>query len=98
MLFNFLTQIGTLMCILLFFFFFVPFHFLFLPVLFFFFFLKEGASVQQKGELAGPVLEQQNGMEQSCPDLQDVVPFLKGDEILPNQKYFLHWHLTSHVA
>lgn len=87
MLFNFLTQIGTLMCILLFFFCSVSFS---VFTCAFFFFLKEGASVQQNGELAGPVLEQQNGMEQSCPDLQDVVPFLNGDEILPNQKYFLH--------
>lgn len=42
---------------------------------FLFCFLKEGASVQRYGELAGPVLEQQNGMEQSCQELQDVVPF-----------------------
>lgn len=63
------------MCILLFF---VLFCFLFLPVLFFFpffSFFKEGASVQRYGVLAGPVLKQQSGMEQSCPELQDVVPF-----------------------
>lgn len=78
------------MCILLGFFVCSVSFSVFTCAFFFFFFLKEGASVQQKGELAGPVLEQQSGMEQSCPDLQDVVPFLNGDEILPNQKYFLH--------
>lgn len=98
-LFNFLTQIGTLMCILLILLgFFVLFCFLFLPVLFFVLFFKRRCkrpTIWRVSRTSARAAERYGAV---LPRTAGCCTFLNGDEILPNQKYFLHWHLTSHVA
>lgn len=83
MLFNFLTQIGTLMCILLFFVFLFRFIFCFYLCFFFFFFLKRRCKRPTNRRVRRTSAGTAAGVEQSCTHLQDVGPFLNGDEILP---------------